>query len=105
MSQRLNDDKHFLILLLNGNKDQSNALLDTITKSQTLTLLEIFMNLYNLPVSNETKTLLKKRKRFFSLLCRKKGSLSGKKQLIQRHRLQVLDTLMSVKQDLINLLS
>ena len=104
MSELLNNEKHFLLLLLNDNRDQSKALINTLTKHQTLALLEIFMNLHNLPVSKETAALLNKRKRFFRLLCQKKGSLNRKKLLIQRHRLQILDTLLSIKTDLKTLL-
>ena len=50
MSKRLRDEKHFIALLLNDNLAQAKALLNTISHSQTLALIEVFMNLYRLPV-------------------------------------------------------
>ena len=104
MSKRLFRESAFIELLLNGDKQQAYALIDTATRDQVLALIEIFINLHRLKVPNKTEHLLKKRKRLFQPLISDKVNVKRKQSLIRQHRLQILDTLRSVRSKLLELL-
>ena len=104
MSKRLTRQKAFIDLVLNSETNQANALIETITDDQALTLIEILLNLHRLKVSRQTSQLLIKRKRLFRQLMSSKVKSQRKKYLIKKHRRQILDTLKSVKSKLLGLL-
>ena len=104
MSKRLSKHKSFLKLLLTTDKSQARALMETINKEQVEVLVEIFINLLKLDVPTNTKSLLKKRKRLISKLVNKRINVSTKLSAIRRHFRQVHNTLLSVKNKLLQLL-
>ena len=104
MSKRLFREAAFIELLLNTNKQQAYALLETATLKQVLVLIEIFINLHSLKIPKQTENLLGKRKRLFQPLISNQVKVNRKQELIRQHRLQILDTLRSVRPRLLELL-
>jgi hypothetical protein len=103
MSQRIKGNSHFLHLILNTDRDQSLALLKTLTRSQTDALTEIIYNIFNLPLKSNIKIQLNKRKKLYNKLTNKKSFII-RKQLINKHRRQILQTLKLIKNNLIKVL-
>lgn len=75
-----------------------------ITNDQIAAIVEIIDNLLKLPLPSKSRSLITKRRKLLNKLCRPKYSLRSKKQLIQRHRRQLLGVLLSVKKQLLTLL-
>ena len=95
MSARIADQLHFLSLLLDTDKKQRAAIFQTLTKSQTDALGEIFHNLIRvLPLAKEEQKLLK-RKPFLRLVATTKTSPSRRKSILKKHYKQVIDLLLS----------
>ena len=105
MSQALKRNKYFLTLLLTTNKGQAKALLETITQNQLETVIEIVFNLIKICTVKKDKTAIQKRKNLLKKLVNKKVKLSKKKQLIVRHRIQLLKTLLHFKSLLLSLVT
>lgn len=104
MSKKLASEKHFISLLLNTDKVQAKALLNSITFRQIQVLIEIFANLQRLKVPAKTGALLRKRKRVINKLLDKNLTLRNKLLTVQQHTKQIYDTLLSVKTQLLTLL-
>ena len=105
MSKRLQQNKHFLQLLLNTSQDQSRAILKSLTPEQLVTIIEIFSNLSKISsISPETKHLICKRQRLCRRLTDKNLNLQVKNNLVHKHTFQVLHTLMSARKLLLKLL-
>jgi hypothetical protein len=103
MSQRIKDNNHFINLLLNTNKKQSIALIKSIDRSQTDALTEIIYNIFNLSMNHKVLQKLNKRKALFKKVTNKK-SYSRRKQIIYKHRYQIIDTLNLVKDKLMKII-
>lgn len=100
MSKTVNQEKYFLHLLLESNKEQSRALLYTITPSQTLAISEIAYNLLRLDLPNKLKLVIEKRKRALHKIADKSKSVKIRTTLIKKHMTQLLNTLKLVKNQL-----
>ena len=104
MSNSIQKVGNFLKLLLNTTKEQSRALIYTLTPDQTRALCEIIFNLDKLPLTDKLSKELKKRKILFQRLSDKKLSLPKRLALIQTHYRQIRSTLEIVKSDVLALL-
>jgi len=104
MSNTIIKEKHFLILLLSTEKDQARALLETVTNTQINALSEIIYNCQHLSLSKKATILFRRRKKYLSKLSNKSLSNNSKRYLIGKHYRQLLDTLISIKNKLIELL-
>ena len=93
----------FIHLLLTTSKEQSKALLHTLTPSQTRAICEIFFNLQHLRLATSVNKELLKRRRVIRKLIDKSVSPRTKNILIQNHHKQVLTSLLLVKKDLLKL--
>ena len=100
MSENLTQNLSFLLLLLNASKKQMYALLDSVDKTQSLALSEIFSNLLHLPLSKPASRLLKANHRLVERLASKRLSFQKKTSLYRRHRNIVRQLLHANKDDL-----
>ena len=105
MSQLLNDNKPFLLMILDTSKDQASAIIDTITPNQVRVISEIVSNLLELPVSKETKSRLTSKQNLFMKLASKRASINAKRKLITKNYKHILLTLWTVKDQLKKLLT
>ena len=104
MSQNLKRNKDFLTLLLKTEKGQAKALLETITQKQLEAVIEILYNLMRISSVKKDKTVIQKRKTLLRELVNKKVKLGKKKQLVGRHRIQLMKTLLHFKSLLLSLI-
>ena len=104
MSRNVKKNKNFLKLILTTERKQALALLDTISLEQVKLLTEIAINLLNLPFPKKLKEIVKKRKRVLQLLSNIKLKTSRKKNIISRHKFQILSTLLGFRHLLMDLL-
>ena len=104
MSKRLLKEQPFLELLLTTYKAQAKALTESITLNQVEVIIEILTNLQKLKVPQSTKVLLQKRKKVLTSLTNTRTKLSTKLRIARKHFRQIIDTLLSVKKQLIQLL-
>ena len=105
MSKTITQEKEFLHLLLNSTKEQSRALLYTITPRQVLAISEIAQNLLALPLPNTIKSVIERRRRALHKIGNKSVSLRTRSTTIKKHMTQLLNTLKLVKSQLQELLS
>ena len=105
MSKRLLKQKHFLNLLLTTTKEQSSAILKSLTADQLKVIIEIISNLSSISsVPSSTKQLICRRRRLCKKLLDKNTDLEVKNRLVHKHNRQVLDTLLSARKVLLDLL-
>jgi len=104
MSKSVLKEKFFLILLLSTEKEQARALLDTVTNNQVSVISEIIYNCQQLTLPKKAALLFKRRKLYLSKISNKSISVNTRKQLIRSHYRQLLDTLLSIKNKLLELL-
>ena len=101
MTTQLQKNKSFVLLLLNTESKQKSALLESATKSQLLTIVEIFKNLSVLQIPDSTKKVLRLRPRVYKSL----QSKLLKRKTILRNAHFILRGLLSVKSQLQQILS
>ena len=97
MSKIISQEKSFLHLLLNSTKDQSRALLYTITPKQVLVISEIVHNLLHLPLPTSVQPVIHKRRKALQRIGNKTSSLRTKSAFIKKHMTLLLNTLQLVK--------
>ena len=100
MSKLISQEKHFLHLLLVTSKDQSRALLYTITQTQVLAISEIIYNLLQLPLTPNLKIVVEKRRKTLKYIADKSKSIRIRTSSIKKHMTQLLSTLKVVKSQL-----
>lgn len=99
MSKLFEQNRNFLHLLLNTTIKQQIALLTTLTKAQSLLLVEIVYNLQRLNVGGKTKAILKKHKKLFKQLSKSTVTLSSarsKKNILLNLLLSSKDKLLEI---------
>ena len=86
MSRLLEDHRHFLHLLRVAKKDQRNALLRTIDKTQLRALSEIAHNVIKgtVVLTPEEKLRLKRFKQIINVLGRKSSTRKERLRVVQR---------------------
>jgi Fic family protein len=103
MSALLDANYHFINLLLNTDRSQQFALLDTLTKSQIDLLSEIFFNLWSVVELDESQQKFMKRRgdnlRSLSQVNRSRRSRHNTIKLLRK---RVLDILLEVKDNILN---
>lgn len=99
MSEKVKQNWCFIELITTASDIQVQSLLNTISSSQTETILEIVLNLLhrNILLTSDTITKLKKYKKFLRGLINKKISLNLKKKAIRRQRKVIVYLLQKVK--------
>ena len=91
MSKLITRHKHFISLLMKTSKEQSRALLYTITIEQVTVLSEIIFNLLTLPLKKKQKDFITRRNTLFNKLGNKKTSNRVKIKLIRKNLKIILE--------------
>ena len=95
---------HFINLLLNTDRIQQFALLETLTKSQIDLLTEIFFNLWSVVELDESQQkFMKRRGDSLHSLSQVNRSRRNRYNTIKHMRKRVLDILLAVKDNILNI--
>lgn len=109
MSKTLIQNKDFIRFILNtdtSSKRQKKAIFETITKDQVLAIVEICYNLLNIKVSDKIKTVINKRRKLLLKIVNKKVyRILLLKKLLIKHYKQIIETLLFIKDQLLELIS
>jgi hypothetical protein len=92
MSERVQNERHFLTFLLNTNKKQQKLLFQNLSKSQMAVIIEIVYNalLGNLTISDEDKNMLHRYRNVIRKIVSKQLSGSKRKSLLVKYFKQII---------------
>ena len=104
MSQRLHQNQPFLELLLSTHDIQKRALLDTLSPQQVNLISELIYNiLYTVPIQNQERKTLQRRK-YFKEIAKIKRSIQHRKKLIKKHKKELFKVLARYRANIVSLL-
>ena len=103
MTQSLDTHAHFLSLLLQAQKNQRKALLETLSHAQLDFIGDLFYNLVNnFPINTQEKRSLSKKK-FVRILTDLKKSYRLRLNTVKKNKKQIEQILLKYKDNLLTL--
>lgn len=92
MSDLLNENRHFVRLLLDSTRIQCEALLDTVSLSQTRSVSQLCRNLVEMPIKGEKAVeSVRKNEKLLRKLGNRTLSAKAKGHLISKHRKRIIE--------------
>ena len=99
MTSAIHKERNYILLLLNTHRNQSIALLKTITENQTNSISEVFYNIFerNIDVEESVMDIIKKRSYVLRDISNSGVSNYKRALCISKHARLVLNSILLVK--------